>query len=74
MESIQQIAEKFIKDVLSVDLCEGLTGGLEKPKEVSNQFICQVAEQKLVELDTVIFENPRYRSNCRKHLLTLIVV
>lgn len=63
MESIHQIAEKFIKDILSVDLCEGLTGGLEKLKEASSQFICQVVEQKLVELDTTIFENPRYRPN-----------
>lgn len=77
MESIQQIAEKFIQDVLSVDLCEGLTGGLEKIKEASSQFICQIVEQKLVELDTAIFDNPRYRPNwtvehkaARRELLT----
>lgn len=63
MESIQQITEKFIQCVLSVDLCEGLTGGLEKLKESSSQFICQVVEQKMGELDTAIFENPRYRPN-----------
>ena len=63
MESIQQIAEKFIRNVVGVDLCEGLTEGLEKLKEASSQFICQVVEQKLVELDTVLFENPRYRPN-----------
>jgi len=63
MESIQQIAEKFIQEVLAADITVGLSDCLEQLKANSNQFICQVVEQKLVELDTVIFENPRYRPN-----------
>jgi hypothetical protein len=63
MESIQQIAEKFIREVMAVDICTGLTGCLERLKASSSQFICQVVEQKLVEMDEVNFANPRYRQN-----------
>lgn len=65
MKIVQQIAENFIKDAISVDLSEGLSSGLEKLKEMSNQFICKLVEQKLEELDSVLFANPRYRREWR---------
>lgn len=61
MTSIQQKAENFIRAIMSVDLCEGLTEGLKKMNSISNEFICQVAENQLQELDETLFEHSNLR-------------
>lgn len=65
MESIQQIAEKFIQEILEVDILEGLTPSLEKMDELANAFICRATEHKLQEADEAIFVCRSLRQNWR---------
>lgn len=61
MESIQQIIEQFIKEASTIDITEGLTTTLEKTKRLTDTFICRLLEEKLMEGDRVLFEQPRLR-------------
>lgn len=63
MSSIQQIAEDFIKTVVGVDFCEGLTEGLEELEKETKDFICKVSEMKLAEIDEAIFRKRKLRKN-----------
>lgn len=68
MESIQQIADKFIREVLEVDILEGLTPSLEAMNELSKAFICRATEHKLQEADEAIFECRNLRHDwCVEH-------
>lgn len=55
MESIQQIAENFINKMIEVDMCEGVSGSLEKMKDIADEAICRISEQKLQEMDLIWF-------------------
>ncbi len=63
MESIQQIAEKFIQEIIELDVTEGLTRALMQAGQITNGFICRVIEYKLQALDQAIFDNGNYRPN-----------
>ena len=63
MESIQQIAEKFINKIMEVDICEGMSKSLEKMKEIADEAICRIIEQKVEEMDQAIFEHANLRKN-----------
>ena len=63
MESIQQIAENFINKMIEVDMCEGVSGSLEKMKDIADEAICRISEQKLQEMDQAIFNNRNLRRN-----------
>lgn len=61
MEIIQQIVEQFIKEIVAVDITEGLTDALSKTKQLTGEFICQVMEHKLTEIDQALLETPSLR-------------
>ncbi len=61
MESIQQIAEKFINAIVAIDVCEGLTEGLEKMGQIADEAICRMAEHKLEEIDEALCANSNLR-------------
>ena len=63
MESIQQIAEKFIREIMSVNICDGLTESLEAMGRLANETICRVTEHKLAEMDQAIYDNRNLRRN-----------
>lgn len=63
MESIQQIAEKFIQGIMSVNICEGITNGLAAMGRLADEAICRMAEQKLMEMDEAIYANSNLRRN-----------
>jgi hypothetical protein len=68
MESIQQIAEKFIKAIVAIDICEGLTEGLEKMKQLADKTICRMAEHKLEEIDEALYVKSNLRRGwCVEH-------
>ena len=47
MESIQKIAEKFIQEILEVNVLKGLTQSLEKMGKLTDSFVCRATYQKL---------------------------
>jgi len=61
MESIQQIAEKFIQGIAAIDICEGLTEGLEKMGQLADEAICRMAEHKLEQMDDALYANSNLR-------------
>ncbi len=61
MGSIQQIAEQFINQILDIDFTRGLTEGLQEASHTAKAFVCRVAEEKLMEIDQTLFENPSLR-------------
>ena len=61
MESIQKIVENFIKEIVAVDITEGLTDALSKANQLSGEFICRVMEHKLTEIDQALLETPSLR-------------
>jgi len=61
MESIQQIAEQFIREVVAIDITEGLTGALAEAGQLAGAFICRTMEHKLLEIDQALFEAPSLR-------------
>jgi hypothetical protein len=65
MESIQQIAEKFIQEILDVDILEGLTPSLQVMGELSQAFICRATEHKLQAADEAIFACRNLRRDWR---------
>ena len=77
MESIQQIAEKFINKIIETDICDGLTQGLETMKNSVDELICRIMEHKLTEMDHAIYSNRNLRrgwvveqKNITRELLT----
>lgn len=61
MESIQQIAEKFIREIMGIDICQGLTPSLEEVKQRTDTFLCRFLEHRLEEMDQAIYENRNLR-------------
>lgn len=63
MESIQQIAEQFIRDTGAIDITQGLTGALERARHLAGAFICRLLEHKLMEMDQAVFEERSLRKD-----------
>lgn len=61
MESIQQIAEQFINEIVAIDITEGLTDAMSKAGELAGAFVCRVMEHKLSEIDQAVFETRNLR-------------
>jgi len=63
MESIQQVAEQFIRNVSAIDITEGLSVALEEAGRQTGAFVCRLMEHKLMELDTALFGDRSLRKN-----------
>ena len=63
MESIQQVAEQFIRNVSAIDITEGLSGAWEEARRQSGAFVCRLTENKLMYLDAALFGDRSLRKN-----------
>lgn len=61
MKSIQQVVTEFIRDIMNLDITEGIGTYQKKGQACFNEVICRLTEARIREVDTYVYENPQSR-------------